>query len=64
MVTRARNRSDERLLDIAPTEKGMSLRTEGCEAAIAMADATGETLEQLGEMVARLKAISEGLRAA
>jgi len=47
LLKRARNAKDERLLDITPTKKGMSIRQEGCEAAYIIATSGGLTLEEL-----------------
>jgi DNA-binding MarR family transcriptional regulator len=63
LVTRARSREDERLLDIAPTDAGMSLRRTGCEAAIAMTVNAGETFETQAELRARVMRIRDGLDA-
>jgi DNA-binding MarR family transcriptional regulator len=63
LVTRARNRQDERIVDIAPTPSGMALRRTGCEAAIAMTINAGETLETQAELRARLMRIKDGLDA-
>ena len=64
LVKRSRNRDDERLLDVVPTDKGMALRMEGCEAALAMNARSGETLEELQELKGRLARIRQGLDAA
>jgi len=61
LVTRSRNREDERLLDVVPTDKGMALRLEGCEAALAMNEKSGETMEGLQELRARLVDIRRAL---
>ncbi|MBX3578851.1 MAG: MarR family transcriptional regulator [Rhizobiaceae bacterium] len=61
LVTRARSKLDERLLDIAPTAEGMAMRREGCEAALAMTAAAGETLETQAELRARLIRVRDGL---
>ena len=61
IVTRARSRSDERVVDIAPTEAGMALRRIGCEAAIAMTASAGETFETQAELRARLIRVRDGL---
>jgi DNA-binding MarR family transcriptional regulator len=63
LVTRARSREDERLLDIAPTDAGMALRRTGCEAAIAMTVNSGETFETQAELRARVMRIRDGLDA-
>ncbi len=63
LLTRARNREDERLLDIAPTAKGMEMRPDGCEAAFSMVGASGETLESIQELAGRLRRIAAQLSA-
>lgn len=47
LVRRSRNPGDERLLDIAPTEKGMALHQGGCEAAALIALNTGMGLDEV-----------------
>lgn len=54
LVERSRNKDDERVLDVAATEKGMSLKGEGQRASLALAAATGETLEGVLELQQRL----------
>ena len=61
LVTRARSREDERLLDIEPTEEGMALRRTGCEAAIAMTINAGETFETQAELRDRVLRVKHGL---
>jgi DNA-binding MarR family transcriptional regulator len=63
LVTRSRNKADERVLDIAPTPEGMAMRKQGCDAAIAMTVNSGETLETQAELRARLIRIRDGLDA-
>ncbi len=63
LVTRARSKLDERVLDIAPTEAGMALRRTGCEAAVSMTENAGETFETQAELRARLIRIRDGLDA-
>lgn len=63
LVTRARSREDERVVDIAPTAAGMEMRKTGCEAAIAMTLNAGETLQTQAELRARLMRIKDGLDA-
>lgn len=53
-VTRSRNTDDERVLDVAPTPKGMALKREGQRAGLALAEATGESLEGVLELQQRL----------
>ncbi len=61
LVTRARNRDDERILDIAPTAAGMAMRKAGCEAALAMTAHSGETLQTQAELRARLMRVRDRL---
>ncbi|WP_449396663.1 MarR family winged helix-turn-helix transcriptional regulator [Devosia riboflavina] len=63
LVTRARNKDDERLLDIAATEKGMALKRRGCRAPVELAAATGETLEGVVELQQRLANLRNELNA-
>lgn len=63
LVTRARSKEDERVLDIAPTHAGMALRRTGCEAALAMTENAGETLQTQVELRARLLRVKDGLDA-
>ncbi len=53
-VTRARNKDDERVLDITATDKGMSMKLDGQRAAVTLAEATGETIEGMLELQQRL----------
>jgi DNA-binding MarR family transcriptional regulator len=59
LVERSRNKDDERVLDVAPTEKGMALKLDGQRASIALAQATGETLEGIIELQQRLTRVRE-----
>lgn len=63
LVTRARNKTDERLLDIAATGKGMALKRRGCMAPVELADATGETLEGIIDLQQRLANLRDKLNA-
>jgi len=54
LVKRSRNAKDERLLDITPTKKGLSIRQEGCEAAYIIATSGGLTLEELTALKEKL----------
>lgn len=63
LVTRARNRDDERILDIKATEKGMALKRRGCMAPVELAAATGETLEGIIELQQRLSRMRDKLNA-
>ncbi|MEO3384749.1 MarR family transcriptional regulator [Mesorhizobium sp. CAU 1741] len=64
LVARSRNREDERLLDVVPTDAGLALRVTGCEAAMAMNAASGEALEELQELRGRLDKVRIGLNEA
>jgi DNA-binding MarR family transcriptional regulator len=61
LVERSRNRDDERVLDVAPTEKGMALKPDGQMAAVAIAEASGETLEGVVELQQRLTKVRENV---
>lgn len=61
LVERSRNKDDERVLDVAPTEKGMAMKLEGQRASVALAMATGETLEGVIEMQQRLTRMRESV---
>lgn len=61
LIARARNKEDERVLDVAPTEKGMALKLEGQRASLALAEATGESLEGVLELQQRLTAMRENV---
>ena len=54
-------RDDERVLDVAPTDKGMAMKLEGQRASVALAQATGETLEGVLEMQQRLTRMRENV---
>lgn len=53
-VTRSRNKQDERVVDIVPTEKAMALKLDGQRAALVLVEATGESLEGVIELQQRL----------
>ena len=59
LVERARNKEDERVLDVAATDKGMGLKLEGQRASMALAEATGESLEGVLELQQRLTRMRE-----
>ena len=61
LVERSRNKDDERVLDVAPTAKGMAMKLEGQRASVALAQATGETLEGVLEMQQRLTRMWENV---
>ena len=61
LVERSRNRDDERVLDVAPTAKGMAMKLEGQRASMKLAEATGETLEGVLEMQQRLTKMRENV---
>lgn len=54
LVERSRNKDDERVLDVAPTAKAMTLKPDGQKASLALALATGESLEGVLELQQRL----------
>src|SRR5690606_31905329 len=45
LVERSRNKDDERVLDVAPTDKAMAMKLDGQRASLQLAAATGESLE-------------------
>ena len=61
LVERSRNKEDERVLDVAPTDKGMALKLDGQRASVALAEATGETLEGVIELQQRLTRMRENV---
>jgi DNA-binding MarR family transcriptional regulator len=61
LVKRSRNAADERIVDIAPTAKGMALKLDGKKAAVAIAEASGETLEGVVELQHRLTKVRENV---
>ena len=61
LVERARNKEDERVLDVAATDKGMALKLEGQRASMALAEATGESLEGVIELQQRLTRMRENV---
>jgi DNA-binding MarR family transcriptional regulator len=61
LVTRTRNKEDERVLDVAPTEKAMTLKLDGQRAAVAIAEASGESLEGVMELQQRLTRMRENI---
>lgn len=61
LVVRSRNRDDERVLDVTPTEKGMALKPDGQQAAMVIADASGESIEGVLELQQRLTRMRENV---
>ena len=61
LVTRARNKQDERILDIKATDRGMALKQRGCMAPVELAAATGETLEGVIDLQQRLTRMRNAL---
>jgi DNA-binding MarR family transcriptional regulator len=61
LVTRARNKDDERVLDVAITDKGLALRPDGKLAALELAEASGETLEGVIDLQQRLVKVRENI---
>lgn len=64
LVTRERNKEDERVLDVAPTDKAMALKLDGKKAALAIAENSGETLEGVIEMQRRMTKMRENIEKA
>lgn len=63
LVTRARNKEDERVVDIAPTKKGMALRRQGCMLPVMLAGQSGETLDGIVELQQRLTRMRDKVNA-
>jgi DNA-binding MarR family transcriptional regulator len=61
LVQRARNKDDERVLDVAPTAKAMKIKPDGKLAALALAEASGETLEDFVELQQRLARVRNNI---
>lgn len=61
LVRRSRNKEDERVLDVEPTEKGLALKPDGKLAAVDLATASGETLEGVIELQQRLVKVRENI---
>lgn len=64
LVTRRRNRDDERVLDVAPTDRAMALKLDGKRAAMAIAEASGESIEGVLELQQRLTRVRENIEKA
>ena len=61
LVERGRNRDDERILDVVPTAKAMKLRPDGKLAALTLAEASGESLEDFVELQQRLARVRNNI---
>lgn len=61
LVERSRNKDDERVLDVAPTDKGMAMKLDGQRASVALAAATGESLEGVLEIQQRLTRMRQNI---
>lgn len=62
LVSRARNKDDERVLDVAVTPAGLALRDAGQMAAVDLALASGETLDGVVEMQQRMAKMRDNVR--
>lgn len=62
LVKRARNKDDERVLDIEITEAGLALKTDGQLAAVELALASGEELDGVIEMQQRMAKMRDSVR--
>ena len=62
LVKRARNKADERVLDIAITEAGLKLRADGQMAAVELALASGEDLDGVIDMQQRMAKMRDNVR--
>jgi MarR family transcriptional regulator, organic hydroperoxide resistance regulator len=63
-VERRRDPADERSVMVRPTEAGMGLRAHVCGVPMHNVEATGMSVEEMGELRERLKALTEALDAA
>lgn len=62
LVTRARNKDDERVLDVAITPAGLALEDAGQLAAVDLALASGESLDGVVEMQQRMTRMRDNVR--
>lgn len=62
LVTRARNKADERVLDVAITDKGLTLKADGQMAAVELALASGEDIDGVIEMQQRMAKMRDAVR--
>jgi DNA-binding MarR family transcriptional regulator len=63
LVTRTRAATDERLMIIGLTERGVALEADAAEVAAEMGRATGQTPEEYREMTEQLQALTARLEA-
>lgn len=61
-VKRARNKEDERVLDVEITDKGLKLKADGQLAAVELALASGEDLDGVIEMQQRMARMRDSVR--
>ena len=62
LVSRARNKQDERVLDVAITPAGLALKADGQLAAVELALASGEDLDGVIEMQQRMARMRDNVR--
>jgi MarR family transcriptional regulator, organic hydroperoxide resistance regulator len=62
LVKRARNKEDERVLDVEITEAGLKLKADGQMAAVELAMASGEDLDGVVEMQQRMAKMRDAVR--
>ena len=62
LVKRARNKDDERVLDIEITNAGLALKADGQMAAVELALASGEDLDGVIEMQQRMAKMRDNVR--
>ena len=62
LVKRARNKNDERVLDVAITPAGEKLKAEGQMAAVELSLASGESLDGVIEMQQRMAKMRDSVR--
>jgi DNA-binding MarR family transcriptional regulator len=60
-VERRRDQADERSVTVRPTEAGMGLRQSVCAVPVHTANSMGLSMEEVGELRERLKALTESL---
>jgi DNA-binding MarR family transcriptional regulator len=61
LIERSRNKDDERVLDVAPTAKATKLKPDGKLAALTLAEASGETLEDFVDLQQRLARVRQSI---
>jgi DNA-binding MarR family transcriptional regulator len=62
LVSRSRNKEDERVLDVEVTPAGLKLKEDGQMAAVELAFASGESLEGVIDMQQRMAKMRDNVR--